>query len=307
MRTGRTWRWCSTPSGTTRTCSPTRPRSWTPSRAGCSRRAPSGAPSSSTSAMREAPGSPARLDGRVARVVRVRLAADGSPSGERRDRRPPRIARAASSPSSAPTSARGRRRTAAPAGPPQRRQRPLRRRGRASLLGVPGGHRGGPGHVPRRRPAAGAQGRADGHRRLRRLRPPPHGHRRQHCGAARAPPGRRIIAVYEPLTFHRTAAMLEQFADVMADADEAYVADIWAGRDPDTTITSPLALASAINARGRAPAAPTGFRGGHRRLPRGTGAAGRRGAGDGRRSLVRDRRSARREPQPLGRRRGRVD
>lgn len=71
-------------------------------------------------------------------------------------------------------------------------------------------------------------------------------------------PGRRLIAVYEPLTFHRTAAMLDQFADVMATADEAYVADIWAGRDPDTTITSPLALAAAINARGGAPATPTG-------------------------------------------------
>ena len=71
-------------------------------------------------------------------------------------------------------------------------------------------------------------------------------------------PGRRILAVYEPLTFHRTAAMLEQFADVLADADEAYVADIWAGRDPDTTITSSVALAAAINARDRAPAAPTG-------------------------------------------------
>jgi UDP-N-acetylmuramate--alanine ligase len=71
-------------------------------------------------------------------------------------------------------------------------------------------------------------------------------------------PGRRLIAVYEPLTFHRTAAMLEQFADVLADADEARIADIWAGRDPDTTVTSPLALAAAINRRGRAPATPTG-------------------------------------------------
>jgi UDP-N-acetylmuramate--alanine ligase len=71
-------------------------------------------------------------------------------------------------------------------------------------------------------------------------------------------PGRRLLAVYEPLTFHRTAAMLEQFADVMAGADEAFVADIWAGRDPDTTIASPVALADAINRHGRAHAAPTG-------------------------------------------------
>jgi UDP-N-acetylmuramate--alanine ligase len=67
-------------------------------------------------------------------------------------------------------------------------------------------------------------------------------------------PGRRVWAVYEPLTYHRTAAMLDQFADVLADADEAVVADIWAGRDPDTTITSAAALAAATAARGRAPA-----------------------------------------------------
>ena len=29
-------------------------------------------------------------------------------------------------------------------------------------------------------------------------------------------PGRRIWAVYEPLTYHRTAAMLDEFADVLA-------------------------------------------------------------------------------------------
>jgi UDP-N-acetylmuramate-alanine ligase len=44
----------------------------------------------------------------------------------------------------------------------------------------------------------------------------------------------------------------------MSRADEAFVADIWAGRDPDTTIASAVALADAINARGRARAAPTG-------------------------------------------------
>jgi UDP-N-acetylmuramate--alanine ligase len=67
-------------------------------------------------------------------------------------------------------------------------------------------------------------------------------------------PGRRVWAVYEPLTYHRTAAMLDGFADVLAEADEAVVADIWAGRDPDTTITSAATLATATAARGRAPA-----------------------------------------------------
>ena len=44
-------------------------------------------------------------------------------------------------------------------------------------------------------------------------------------------PDRRVWAVYEPLTYHRTAQMLEQFADVLATADEVAIADIWAGRD----------------------------------------------------------------------------
>jgi UDP-N-acetylmuramate--alanine ligase len=64
--------------------------------------------------------------------------------------------------------------------------------------------------------------------------------------------------VYEPLTYHRTAAMLDQFADVLATADQALVADIWAGRDPDTTITSATTLAEAIAARHGAPASAPG-------------------------------------------------
>jgi UDP-N-acetylmuramate--alanine ligase len=71
-------------------------------------------------------------------------------------------------------------------------------------------------------------------------------------------PGRRLWAVYEPLTYHRTASMLDAFADVLAAADRAVVADIWAGRDPDTTITSAAALAAAIGARGRALATAPG-------------------------------------------------
>lgn len=62
-------------------------------------------------------------------------------------------------------------------------------------------------------------------------------------------PGRRLWAVYEPLTFHRTAAMLEDFASALAGADAVAIADIWASRDPDTTITSPQALADAVRAR----------------------------------------------------------
>jgi UDP-N-acetylmuramate--alanine ligase len=67
-------------------------------------------------------------------------------------------------------------------------------------------------------------------------------------------PSRRVWAVYEPLTFHRTAALLDDFAAALAEADAVAIADIWAGRDPDTTIASASGLAEAV-AR-RAPGIP---------------------------------------------------
>ncbi|MGH2406650.1 MAG: glutamate ligase domain-containing protein [Candidatus Limnocylindrales bacterium] len=67
---------------------------------------------------------------------------------------------------------------------------------------------------------------------------------------------RRLWAVYEPLTFHRTAAMLGAFADALAAADRVAVADIWAGRDPDTSIVSAAKLAAATAARGTPANAP---------------------------------------------------
>jgi UDP-N-acetylmuramate--alanine ligase len=63
-------------------------------------------------------------------------------------------------------------------------------------------------------------------------------------------PGRRVWAVYEPLTYHRTARMLSEFARVLATADRVAIADIWAGRDPDTTVTSAAELATAVRSAG---------------------------------------------------------
>lgn len=59
-------------------------------------------------------------------------------------------------------------------------------------------------------------------------------------------PGRRLWAAYEPLTFHRTAALLQEFAVALAAADGVAIADIWAGRDTDLTVASPESLASAV-------------------------------------------------------------
>jgi UDP-N-acetylmuramate--alanine ligase len=60
-------------------------------------------------------------------------------------------------------------------------------------------------------------------------------------------PERRVWAVYEPLTYHRTAAMLSAFADALAEADAVAVADIWPGRDVDTTLVSAADLARAVS------------------------------------------------------------
>jgi UDP-N-acetylmuramate--alanine ligase len=63
----------------------------------------------------------------------------------------------------------------------------------------------------------------------------------------------------EPLTFHRTAALLEELASALAEADGVAVADIWAGRDPDLTIASAARLAEAVQRiRSDLPVAATG-------------------------------------------------
>lgn len=69
-------------------------------------------------------------------------------------------------------------------------------------------------------------------------------------------PGRRLWAVYEPLTYHRTAAMLADFAAVLGEADRVVIAEIHSGRDPDTTITSARDLAAAVARRGTPAWAP---------------------------------------------------
>ena len=58
-------------------------------------------------------------------------------------------------------------------------------------------------------------------------------------------PGRRLWAVLEPLTFHRTAALKNELGAALATADAVVVADIWPGRDPDRTIASPQDVAGA--------------------------------------------------------------
>jgi UDP-N-acetylmuramate--alanine ligase len=72
-------------------------------------------------------------------------------------------------------------------------------------------------------------------------------------------PGRRVWAVYEPLTYHRTAALLDAFAEVLATADAVAIAEIWASRDPDTSVASAEGLADGVAKRNpRIPAVAPG-------------------------------------------------
>jgi UDP-N-acetylmuramate--alanine ligase len=64
-----------------------------------------------------------------------------------------------------------------------------------------------------------------------------------------------VLAI-EPLTYHRTAALLEPIAHSCAAADRVFVADIFAVRDTDLSITSSAALAAAIDRRGVPAEAP---------------------------------------------------
>ena len=49
--------------------------------------------------------------------------------------------------------------------------------------------------------------------------------------AARELGAKRILCVYQPHTYSRTAALLEEFASALGDADRIILADIYAARE----------------------------------------------------------------------------
>ncbi len=57
---------------------------------------------------------------------------------------------------------------------------------------------------------------------------------------------RRLWAVFEPHMYSRTALFIDEFAQAFTDADEVVIADIFASRDTDTSVTSAEAVADAI-------------------------------------------------------------
>lgn len=69
-------------------------------------------------------------------------------------------------------------------------------------------------------------------------------------------PGRTLLLAIEPLTYHRTAALLEGLAQSCSAADRVVVAEIFAVRDLDTTSVSAADLAERIAAMGTPATAP---------------------------------------------------
>jgi UDP-N-acetylmuramate--alanine ligase len=69
---------------------------------------------------------------------------------------------------------------------------------------------------------------------------------------------RRLWAVIEPHTYARTRAMFDEYAAAFRAADEVVVADVFAARDPDTTLVSAEELADAIERVSAVPAIATG-------------------------------------------------
>jgi UDP-N-acetylmuramate--alanine ligase len=78
------------------------------------------------------------------------------------------------------------------------------------------------------------------------------------AGARQRVGERRLWAVIEPHTFARTRAMFDEYAEAFRDADEVVVADVFAARDPDTTIVDAEALADAIERVSAVPAYAAG-------------------------------------------------
>ena len=68
--------------------------------------------------------------------------------------------------------------------------------------------------------------------------------------AARHYPHRKLWCVFQPHTYTRTKAFMDQFAQELARADEVIVADIYAARETDHLGISSANLVEKIRARG---------------------------------------------------------
>lgn len=60
-------------------------------------------------------------------------------------------------------------------------------------------------------------------------------------------PGRRLLAVFQPHTYSRTAAMLEEFATALDGADLSVIAEIYAARETDDLGVSAMTIAALMD------------------------------------------------------------
>lgn len=70
--------------------------------------------------------------------------------------------------------------------------------------------------------------------------------------ALRAMNPRRLLCIYQPHTFSRTAELFDGYVEALAKADQVYLADIYAARETNTYGVSIEALAEAIRRAGTA-------------------------------------------------------
>ena len=72
------------------------------------------------------------------------------------------------------------------------------------------------------------------------------------CAARETYPGRRVVLVFQPHQYSRTRLFLGRFADVLARADEAVIAEVYRARDSneDVARVNSSALVEAVRARG---------------------------------------------------------
>ena len=191
---------------------------------------------------------------------------------------------------------RGRvgQRGAGRARPAQRRQCVVRRGGRGRPGRGPRGDRGRARDVRRRRPAAGGQGRARGRAGARRLRPPPDGHRGHHGRGPRAISRAAAVgglrAAHVPSHRGDARRVRGRAGGCRSGGHRRHLGRPRPGHEPSR---APPRSRTRSRARSSEPATAPGSP--SRRPPitwPARVAAGRRGAGDGRRPVVRHRGAA---------------
>ena len=73
---------------------------------------------------------------------------------------------------------------------------------------------------------------------------------RASLAAAKNYPHKRIVVVFQPHTYTRTKAFLEDFADALSAADQVILADIYAAREQDIYGVSSLDIKKRLDAAG---------------------------------------------------------